>query len=370
MKNLAIFLTTTGFGGLELNTLNLAQWLNQTYRVHLILNQDARLMDEAQKTGLACTGLKQPKKYFDFSAAKQLAQLLKNLQTDTVLLIDNRDIDVVAISKRLFYKDLRIIYQQQMQIGVPKKDWLHSIRFKAIDTWITPLKWLKDEIASKTHFPLDRVQIIPLCQDTERFLEARYTKAEARKKLNIGANVTLLGIMGRISYKKGQHVLLKALPQIRKTHPEVELVIFGEATIDDAQAQEYANELRQFVNNNKLNEVVHFRSFSNDTAQFYNAIDFFGMASSDETFGMVTIEAMLSGVPIIGANAKGTAELLENGKLGHLFNPNDAYSFAQSTLEALNQPEETARKAEQAKITAAKKYNHHVQTEGFLQIIG
>jgi glycosyltransferase involved in cell wall biosynthesis len=77
-----------------------------------------------------------------------------------------------------------------------------------------------------------------------------------------------------------------------------------------------------------LTDRVFVRPFRKDIAVFYKAIDAFVMASKAETFGMVTIEAMACGTPVIGSNAGGTPELLQFGKLGYLFEPLSANHLA------------------------------------------
>ena len=52
------------------------------------------------------------------------------------------------------------------------------------------------------------------------------------------------------------------------------------------------------------------------------------MASKAETVGMVTLESLASNTPVIGSNAGGTIELLQNGKLGYLFEPENSESLA------------------------------------------
>ena len=63
-----------------------------------------------------------------------------------------------------------------MQIGINKKDWLHTFRFKSIDVWVSPLPFLKREIAIRTHFPLNRVKVLPIGVNTKEFEFRKYTR--------------------------------------------------------------------------------------------------------------------------------------------------------------------------------------------------
>jgi glycosyltransferase involved in cell wall biosynthesis len=81
------------------------------------------------------------------------------------------------------------------------------------------------------------------------------------------------------------------------------------------------------------------------------------MSSKKETFGMVTVEGMASGLPIIGSNSGGTPEILEQGKYGKLFEPSNSQSLASVIKTQLNQMTPAKSFSDQLKI-AVEKYNY------------
>ena len=143
MQKLAFFITSDGWGGLEMSTLRLAGWLNEYgYNINLFSPESSRTYSEAKSLPINLYNIDTPRRspftvhcYYAFKIAK----LLKSLEIKTLFVFDNRDISIVSVIKRLFYKELKVIYQQHMQIGINKKDIIHTIRYSAIDTWITPL---------------------------------------------------------------------------------------------------------------------------------------------------------------------------------------------------------------------------------------
>jgi len=70
----------------------------------------------------------------------------------------------------------------------------------------------------------------------------------------------------------------------------------------------------------------------------FNAIDWTLMASYSETFGMVTLESMACGTPVIGSNTGGTKSLLNEGKLGILFEPKNSQDLAEKLNYVLTTP--------------------------------
>lgn len=370
MKNIAILLTTTGWGGLEMNTLKLALGFSEKgYPTTLICTENSKLHLESKGKLANTIEIKQPKKYFDFKAAKLIASLLKANNIDTVLIPDNRDIDVLAWTKRLHYRNVKIVYHQNMQIGINKRDLIHTYRFKAIDTWITPLSWLKEEVVKNTRFPEDWIKVIPIGTEIKRFTQNNLSKTEARKLLNIKTSSKLLGIIGRISEKKGQEFIIQAISQLRKIDVDIELLVFGSATINDAECQAYEKRVKKFVADNKLTDVVHFREFSPQVEQFYSAVDIFTIASESETYGMVTIEAMLSKLPIIAANTGGSPEILDQGKLGKLYRYNNADSFIEKIQEIITNSTEAEKMVQDAYNKAIKEYSHVTEINRILELI-
>ena len=92
------------------------------------------------------------------------------------------------------------------------------------------------------------------------------------------------------------------------------------------------------------------------------------MASEGETFGTVTIEAMKSGVPVLGTNSAGTPEILENGNLGFLYEANNGSDFCEQIDWIFNNPIEVNRKTTSAKIIADHKYSKEVVSSQIEQV--
>lgn len=105
-----------------MNTIKLAQqFIKLNYHVLFITRENTKLYEEGKIIFDSIKTIKDSKKYFDLKNAYNVSKILKQENIDTVLIICNRDIDLLSLTKRFFYKKLKIIYQQQMQVGVNKK---------------------------------------------------------------------------------------------------------------------------------------------------------------------------------------------------------------------------------------------------------
>ncbi len=369
-KNVGLLITSTGWGGLEMNVLKLAESLIRLdYKITLITQKKSTVYKKSNNIFKNYILLDNFKKYFDFKSARYIKIKLKENNIKTVIVFDNRDIDVISWTKRLFFKNLKIVYQQQMQIGVNKRDFIHTFRFKSIDVWVSPLPYLIKEIKEQTRFPVNRVVEVPICIDTSKFTDAKLTQQEALKELNIKPKAPLLGIIGRISEKKGQLFVVESLIRLLNKGINVELLIFGSATVNDAESHEYYKKLIETVKENKLEGVVHFIKHQANTIPFYKAIDVFVLGSHSETFGMVTVEAMLTGKPIVATRSGGTTEILEYGKLGYLYEYENYSEFTDQIEKVLNNMSEAKKIADNARTVAKTKYDLKVEINEFDKIL-
>ena len=369
--NIAFFISSRGWGGLEMNTLKLARLLSDKgYNISLITQEDSTIYENREDLFSSTILIKRNRKYFDFKTAKTIAKALKLKNIDILIAFDNIDLDVIAWTKKLFYRKLKIIYQQHMQIGLSKKDFLHTFRFKSINYWISPLEYLKNEIAERTNFPVEKVKVIPLCLDTTRFTKQKYTKAEALQKLNINPKNALLGIIGRISEKKGQLFVVETVMKLKQKGINVELLIFGSPTINETEGENYYKQIKETVLKNNLENTVHFIDYQKDVSLFYNAVDVFVLASHSETYGMVTIEAMLSKLPIIATQSGGTSEILEYGKLGLLYEYQNHEELSEKIIQVLNNMDNADKMAGKAQQTATESYELQIEVNEIDKLIG
>ncbi len=154
------------------------------------------------------------------------------------------------------------------------------------------------------------------------------SKTIEEKQLPKNPNFGLVGIFDK---GKGQHTAIRYFKQILKTYPKAKLHLFG-----DKECR-YKKKLIRLTNDLKLQDSVIFHGFVNSPNQIYQSIDVLFMFSKSEGFGRVTAEAMLYGVPVIGFDNAGTAELIEDRATGCLFN--NLETFKESVFYTLKSSE-------------------------------
>ncbi|MEP6879425.1 MAG: glycosyltransferase family 4 protein [Nitrosospira sp.] len=129
-------------------------------------------------------------------------------------------------------------------------------------------------------------------------------------------------IVGSLHASKGQHEAIAALAELVRWGIDAELLIVG--TGDNR----FRNLLGQYVKHHGLEERVIFHGYVENPLPLIRDADVILMCSHFEAFGRVTVEAMLAGKPVIGTASGGTAELIQDGKTGLLYEPENHKELA------------------------------------------
>ncbi len=328
---IGIICTSPGWGGLELNTLRLARWLREEgWKVHLLTAGGTPIQEQAGDSVNSVNPMRDvgiPGKGGQLRAVHQWALRYK---IKVLLLPYRKDVAVASLYKRFYDGDMALVYQQHMQVGVRKRDLIHTLRYAMMDVWISPLQYLKDETLRLTRVPEEKIEVIPFGVELEPFLSAPLTKAEARAALDLPPDACIIGTLGRLDPKKGQDLVVRALQSL---DADVHVLLMGNATLDEG-GDSYTRQLRTLITEAGLEARVHLRPHNDDVIRFYRAIDIFAMPSHGETFGMVTVEAMAAGVPVIGTDKDGTREILGEGQFGWLFPKEDVAAFCRQVAAA------------------------------------
>src|SRR2546428_7471456 len=181
-----------------------------------------------------------------------------------------------------------------------------------------------------------RVAVIPCGVDPVVFHPVR--QADAREALGRDQCERLVLFVGRIEQIKGIDVLLRALGLLFQRHPDLRsdvcLLVVGGALDpgDDAPETEKILELRRLVHEHRMEANVAFVG-SRDQEQlalYYAAADVCAVPSLTESFGLVALEAMACGTPVVGTRVGGLQTLIEDGESGLLVPAGDDTALAEA----------------------------------------
>ena len=151
----------------------------------------------------------------------------------------------------------------------------------------------------------------------------------------------ILLFVGRIVKEKNLSFLFDVLAEVQKKNPKTALLFVGGGP--------YLDELKELAESRKLSQSVAFAGYipSNDIVYFYKLAQVFVFPSKTETQGLVTVEAMLSGLPVVAIGELGTVDVMQ-GDHGGFMVGDDVQVFAEKVLVLLNNQQVRKQKAQEA----------------------
>jgi glycosyltransferase involved in cell wall biosynthesis len=155
--------------------------------------------------------------------------------------------------------------------------------------------------------------------------------------------------VGRIMPRKGLRLLLEACVLLKELgYKGYEVLIVG-----DGKQRE---ELEEYATTQQLDDRVTWvgRVDYNQISSYFHQADVFLLPTLEDTWGVVVLEAMLFGKPVLCSTGAGTSELIENGRNGYVFAPDDASALAEIMSKFIVQPDLATRMGEQSKEVMAE----------------
>ena len=162
------------------------------------------------------------------------------------------------------------------------------------------------------------------------------SKEEVCSRLGLSTAGPLIGMVGRLQRWKGMHVLLSALPKVLKSHPNLHCLIVG-GTHDGEP--DYKASLDALALSLGIEKRIRFAGLQQNVADWMQAMDVVVHASDREPFGIVVIEAMALGKPVIAGDTGGPTEVIKHAVNGLLSPFGDSEKLAENILRVLDQPD-------------------------------
>jgi phosphatidylinositol alpha 1,6-mannosyltransferase len=148
-----------------------------------------------------------------------------------------------------------------------------------------------------------------------------------RQSLGIKDDEVVVGFFSRLVLEKGLDVVAEAVSELTRRKVKHRVLIVGEGPARESFAAQVPDAI--------------FAGFQSgpDLGRAVASMDILLFPSVTETFGNVTLEAMASGVPVVGANATGTSSLVQDGITGRLIEPRDIAGYADALQHYIEHPE-------------------------------
>ena len=152
---------------------------------------------------------------------------------------------------------------------------------------------------------------------------------DIRRTFGIPAEALVLGTVANLFARKGYEVMLRALPVIVKSWPDVHYLIVGTGDVN------YETRLRTMARDLALQSRVHFAGFQDPVYPCLAAMDLYVHPALMEGFGIAVLEAMAMRKPVVATTAGGLPEIMQGGETGILVPPDDPDALARAVLSLL-----------------------------------
>jgi len=227
------------------------------------------------------------------------------------------------------FNNRSVIITQKHSLVNPKK---HNIfiLFEMISIWmnkkvIAISESVKKSLMKYEFIPSNKIFVLPNCID--------YNAFNNTKKIDFLTNKQriVIGTVGRLEKVKGIRYLLLSMKTVLTKFPNARLDIVGDGS--------QANELVELSKNLGIsNSVKFFGKFAN-VIPFFNEMDIFVLPSTLEGFGIVLLEAMAAGVPVIASDVDGIKEVIFNEETGILVPPKNPEAISKAIIKLIEDPQ-------------------------------
>jgi len=153
-----------------------------------------------------------------------------------------------------------------------------------------------------------------------------------RQRYGLNPGQRIIGAVANLFPRKGYAYLLEALADVRKIIPDVHCIIVGEGD------EGYHKQLMNIVNERDLNSVVTFAGFQSNVLEYMADFDVLVLPSILEGFGIVLLEAMAMGKPVVASRVGGIPEAVEDGVTAILVPPANSRKLADALVVLLENP--------------------------------
>jgi glycosyltransferase involved in cell wall biosynthesis len=263
----------------------------------------------------------------------------------SVFLVAKMDVIIIGhINLALIGLIIKLLYPSKKMILITHgiEVWnIHSlikkIFLKKVDQILTVSEYTKKKIQLLPSVNINKIEVFHNTLDPYFSIPVHFDKpAHLLERYGLSSQDKIILTVARLSgteLHKGYDKVISVMQEILKIVPEAKYVMCGK------YSQEEKDRIYKLIEDYRLQGKVILTGFVPDQelTEHYLLANLFIMPSKKEGFGIVFIEALACGVPVIAGNQDGSAEALLNGKLGTLVNPDSSLEIQQAIIQQLKQ---------------------------------
>jgi glycosyltransferase involved in cell wall biosynthesis len=242
-----------------------------------------------------------------------------------------------------------------IEAWTPSRKRLANWLARRVDAFIAVSKYSAERFTQWSKRSMDRAFILPNCVDFDRF-RPQHRDARLVERYGLQSSKVILTVGRIVSTEryKGFDRVIELMPELIKRLPNIKYLIVGDG--DDRRR------LAEKVEALGLSNCVIFAGYipESEKVAHYNLADVYVMPSRGEGFGIVLLEALACGIPVVGSQVDGSRETLLDGRLGHLVDPDDAHRLVE-TITAVLENGSSRRRFDAIETFSTQKFKERVK---------
>ncbi len=360
-RNLLFITTYTGLGGGETSLLTQVEHLDPArYLPHLLVPGEGQLAERWRAIG-GQVHLREwrgasvwfiPALWQRFPIASHIESLVRR---ENITLIHSD------------YHSLPFALAAARRAGIPciwtcwgwwfhPKPWQRGF-FQQPDATIAASTAIRDGfLGSPPFMPPERIDVIPPGVDIGRF-HPSVDGIRLRFEAKIAQDAPVVALIARFQDVKGHDVFQAMAQQVALQMPTARFIVAGENTQTSADDDYKRGILDHARSNSILRERLTYLGFRADAERVIAAADVVVCSSDFESYGMVNVEAMASGKPVVSTRRGGPGETVVDGETGFLVEPRDPAALATQVIRLLRDPDLRARMGAAGRARVEARYS-------------
>jgi glycosyltransferase involved in cell wall biosynthesis len=318
-------------GGLELYMMRASRYFGDT--CISVINEKGKLKSYYKNTDYRYFTLKRRNVFAAWLTARDLARILDKEAIDVLHVHWTKDLPTAVIAKLLSKRKPKVVQSRHMTMTRFKDDLYHRFLYRNLGLMLAVTYQVKSQI--EKFIPVSicpRVETLYIGADQPTIITEE-EKQKRRQELGLTDSFTV-GIVGRIEPQKGQWVVIDAIEKLIHQGIDARALIVGHA-----MSEEYLGALQKDVIMRGLKDRIIFTGFTREAQTMMQLCDVIVLATENETFGLVLIEAMMCGLCVVGSDSGGPLEIIDDGINGLLFKTFDVADLADRLALLQRNPE-------------------------------
>jgi glycosyltransferase involved in cell wall biosynthesis len=270
--------------------------------------------------------------YIDPLSVKRIREWVKREDVDLVHTHYSKDLWALATALSMGRSQIPLVLTKHIGTMRPKRDFFHRWIYRRVDAVVAISELIRQNVIHTHPVPPEKVRTIPNGVDLRRFGLKDVDCKAVRELLGIPRDAIVVGMAGRLSWWKGYREFLEMAQRLIRARSDVFFLAVGGSTVGE---EKEAEAVLDFARSLHLDGRIVFTGFREDVNRLYGAMDVFVYPAYAEAFGLVLIEAMASGLPVVSSNSDGVPEIVVDGKTGRLVRPRDSDALTATVLELL-----------------------------------